>query len=385
MTDVAEALRRLDTWGSERDWLGPDPYEGLNATRAGPIKRTVLGRQVLTQVVKRSPLDLRPLLGIVPTASAAALGHVASAYAHGRFLPAEALDAKLERTLERLMELRCEGRRGMSWGYPFDVQTRVFFYPRGDPNTIATSFAGGALIDAYERTGEERWREAAAEVAEYFLHEVPQTEAEGGAFFGYLVGDRTPIHNANMLVCALLARLGKLLSRPELSERAEAGAAFTVAHQRPDGSWPYGEGDGLGWVDNFHTGYVLESLIRCADAGVDTIIEPALERGLRFYRDELFLADGTPKYMPDSLYPIDTQCVAQAIQTFALASRRLPEYAATARTAFDYATRRAQRRDGAFVFQRRRLWVNRAPHIRWCEAPMLHAMTHLANAGEDGR
>jgi hypothetical protein len=384
MTDLAEALRRLETWGAQRDWLGPDPYEGLNATRPAALKRTVLGRRVLTQAVKRSPVDLRARLGIAPTASAAALGHVASSYAHGRFLPSGRIEAKLERTLHRLLDLRCEGFRGLSWGYPFDVQTRVFFYPRGDPNTIATSFAGGALIDAYDRTGEGRWREAAAEVAEYFLAEVPQTESDGGAFFGYLVGDRTPIHNANMLVSALLARLGKLLGRPELTERAAAGLAFTVAHQRSDGSWPYGEGSGLGWVDNFHSGYVLESLVRCLDVGLDGRAEAALERGLRFYREELFLADGTPKYTPDSVYPIDTQCVAQAIQTFAIASHRYPEYREAARSALDFAMRRMRRGDGSFIFQRRRLWMNRTPHIRWCEAPMLHAMTHLAKAEEAG-
>jgi hypothetical protein len=383
MSHLAEALRRLESWGAQRDWLGPDPYEGLNATRPALLKRTVLGRRVLTQAVKRSPFDLRLLLGIPPTPNPAALGHVASAYALGEFLPAEERDAKLRRTLERLLELRCDRYAGLSWGYPFDVQTRVFFYPRGDPNTIATAFAGGALIDAFERTGDGRWRSAATDVASYFVEEVPQTQAAGGAFFGYLAGDRTPIHNANMLVCALLARLARLLSRPDLAERAAAGVAFTVAHQRPDGSWPYGEGDGLGWVDSFHTGYVLESLIRSLDAGIDSGIAPALERGLRYYHEALFLPDGAPKYMPDSLYPIDTQCVAQAIQTFALAAPRHPEYAGAAQLAFRYGMRRMLRGDGAYVFQRRRLWVNRTPHVRWCEAPMLHALTHLSRMEGD--
>lgn len=377
MTELAEAIRRLESWGSERGWLGPDPYEGLNATRPKMLKRSVLGRRILTQAVKRSPVDLRRPLGIPRAPSAAALGHVASAYALGA-----ADDEKLGAILERLLELRCEGFEGLSWGYPFDVQTRVFFYPRGDPNTIATSFAGGALIDAYARTGDVRWRQRAADVARYFVEAVPQTETAAGAFFGYLVGDRTPIHNANLLVCALLARLARLLDRPDLAERAAAGVRFTIAHQRADGSWLYGEGPGLDWVDNFHTGYVLESLIRCREAGLDEGIGPALERGLAFYRNALFLDDGTPKYNPGSRYPIDTQCAAQAIQTFALASRQSPEYLESARLAFGFAMRRMQRGDGAFVFQRRRLWVNRTPHIRWCQAPMLHAMAHLARAEE---
>src|SRR5205807_2188927 len=144
-----------------------------------------------------------------------------------------------------------------------------------------------------------------------------QTKDSGGAFFGYLVGDRTPIHNANLLVCALLARLGRRLNRPELTDAAAAGASYTIVRQRRDGSWPYGERAILDWIDNFHTGYVLECLLTCYEHGAAPDALAALERGLTFYSSALFRADGAPKYTPKSQYPIDCQCVAQAIQTFA--------------------------------------------------------------------
>ena len=35
-----EALRRVERHGDENDWLGPDPYEGLNA-RASPDRCSV--------------------------------------------------------------------------------------------------------------------------------------------------------------------------------------------------------------------------------------------------------------------------------------------------------------------------------------------------------
>jgi hypothetical protein len=376
--ELLDVLRALDAWTSERGWAGTDPYDGLNATRlATPLHRSAIGRRLLTQIVKRSPIDLRPPLGIKPVPSAAALAHFASSYAIGQFLAPEVAAAKLERSLHAMLELRCESHSGLAFGYPFDVQTRVFFYPRGAPNTIATAFAGGALLDAYAATGEERWLGHAEDVGAFFVDEVPQTSARGGAFFGYLVGDRTPIHNANLLVCALLARLGAVLSRADLVDRATEGVAYTLAHQREDGSWPYGEGASLGWVDNFHTGYVLESLLRCAGAGIE-LDHGCLDRGLRYYRDSLFLADGTPRYTPDSIYPVDIQCVAQGIQTFSLAAGSRPEYEAAAGIAFGYGVRRMRRRDGAFAFQRRRLWANRTPHMRWCEAPMQHALAHLS-------
>ena len=74
--------------------------------------------------------------------------------------------------------------------------------------------------------------EAAVGAAEFFARHVPQTATPTGAYFGYLPGDRTPIHNASMLVCALFARLARLLGRDDLGLRASAGVEYTVSHQR---------------------------------------------------------------------------------------------------------------------------------------------------------
>jgi hypothetical protein len=376
------ALQRLETWGRERNWAGADPYDGLNATRlVKPLKQTVLGRRILTQLVKRSPVNLRPLLGIPPGQSAAALAQIASSYALGA-IPGKEGRSRLMETLRQLEALRCDGFDEPCWGYHFDVQTRVFFYPTGSPNTIATAFAGLALLDAYEASGEQRLLELAIGAGDFFLRHVPQTEDGDGAFFGYLVGDRTPIHNANTLGCALLARLAHHTGRKDMRAASEAGLRWTINHQGSDGSWPYGEQPHLNWVDGFHTGYVLDSLLYCAKAGVEIDGGAALERGLAYYRRALFLEDGTPKYRPDSLYPIDAQCVAQGIQTMALAGERDPAYNTFAWTALDFALRRMARRDGSFIFQRRRRWANAAPHIRWMAAPMLQALTLLRRVTE---
>jgi hypothetical protein len=383
-SEVFDVLRALEAWGADRDWTGADPYDGLNATRlVSPLLRHRRGRQAVTQLVKRSPLDLRPLLGIGGEKTAAALAQVASSYARNGFLPPDEGREKLERTVAGLEALRCDDFEEACWGYHFDVQTRVFFYPKGAPNTIATSFAGMAVLDAYEATGETRHLELARQVGEFFLRHVPQTEDGPGAFFGYLVGDKTPIHNANMLVCAFLARLAHQTDAQELLAVAHAGVVYTVARQRPDGSWPYGQLPHLDWVDNFHSGYVLECLGICAEAGMEELVQPALERGLDYYRRNLFLPSGVPKYFASALYPIDVQCAAQGIQTFARAGRSNPEVREAAWRVFRYAAAELRREDGAFIFQKRRRWRNRVPHIRWSAAPMMLALTHLLGLFDD--
>jgi hypothetical protein len=382
--EAIDALRALEAWGSDRHWIGSDPYDGLNATRlVSPLLRSRRGRQAVTQLVKRSALDLRPLLGIPSQKSAAALAQVASAYACNRVLPSEEAEEKLGRAMSDLEDLRCDGFEVPCWGYHFDVQTRVFFYPKGAPNTIASSFAGMAALDAFEATDDQRHLTLAVGTAEFFLRHVPQTEDSPGAFFGYLVEDRTPIHNANMLVCAFLARLAQHTGRDKFLEAALAGVAYTVARQRPEGSWPYGERSDLQWIDNFHTGYVLECLAVCAEAGMDELTRPALELGLDFYRRELFRSDGAPKYLPSSLYPIDIQCAAQGIQTFARLGRSVPELLDLAWKVSRYAIENMRRQDGSFIFQRRRLWDSRISHVRWSASPMFLALTYLLQPRDD--
>jgi hypothetical protein len=374
--DLLLVIGALEALGEASGWRGTDPYDGLNASRGVAfLQRSPLGRRILTQAVKRSAVNVRPLLGISPERSSAAIAHVLAAYARTRIHDTERRIHKMDELIGLLERGRCEGYREFCWGYHFDVQTRVFFYPRGAPNTIATAFAGLALLDAYECGAGVRALEMAQSAADYFIAHVPQTQTSDGAYFGYLSGDGTPIHNANILACSLLARVGALTNSSVYTAAATSGVAYTIARQRHDGAWLYGEAPHLAWIDNFHTGYVLEGLATCSAAGV-AVSEHALARGLAFYRSELFLDDGTPKYRPDGIYPIDSQCVAQGIQTFAGASAQAayPEFAWQI---FDFAMQKMRRRDGAFIFQRRRFWTNRQPHVRWTTAPMFLALAHL--------
>jgi hypothetical protein len=384
---AAEALaQRLERWGAARDWRGSDPYDGLNASRGvGPLRHSALGRRLVIQTVKRSPVDLRPLLGVQPSANAASLACVASAYALNGFLEGEEARGRLRSTIDMLGRLRSDRYPEPCWGYHFDFQSRVFFYASGEPNTIATAFAGMALLDAYEVLGDARLLEEARGVGRFFMRRVPRTPDGVGVYFGYLPGERSPIHNANMLACALLARLAPLAARGDDSEdfqgAALAGLVWTIEHQRSDGSWPYGERPNLAWIDNFHTGYVLDAIRTCLDSGLaGPEVERAWLRGIAYYRRELLLPDGTPKYYSTGVYPIDAQCVAQSIQTLAIAARRVPGAGDDAWRVFDFVRGRMLRPDGLPIFQRRRLWHNRTPHMRWVVAPMLLAVANLLHA-----
>ena len=311
--DIAAAVRAaraIERWGSGRQWRGPDPYDALNATRLPEIaRRSPLALRVVTQAVKRSPgTSVRSSASL--TASAPRRSPTSS-----RPMPETASSTRTRHDPSCANASAgwpdCGARRFVEpcWGYHFDVQTRVFFYPRTTPNTIATAFAGLGLLDAHELAAAPDALEMAIGAGEFFLRHVPQTEASPGAYFGYLPGDRTPIHNANMLVAALLARLGRFTGRQDFADVARAAVEYTVARQRADGAWLYGEDRGLAWVDGFHTGYVLDCVLACIDAGVGgAAAEQAWRRGLRYYVAALIEPDGTPRYTPNIRHPIDGQC-----------------------------------------------------------------------------
>lgn len=375
-TRLQAAAVALERWGAERGWLGPDPYEAMNSPLLRGLSRP-RARRVAIQVVKRSPLDLRRPLRIPANHNSATIAALLSAYCRLDVLPEAYRRQWIRWGVEQLEELRRPEYDQPCWSYHFDVETRFFRYAATTPNTIATTFAGYALLDAFELHGDRRALELALGAGEFLLEHTPRTEGRGGAFFGYFPGDRTPIHNASLLACGLLAELHRYDDREDFADAARAGTGYAIAHQRSDGSWPYAELPAGDWVDGHHTGYVLDALGRIAAALDDRGAARARARGLRFYTEQLIDPDGAPRFFDRSRYPLDGQALAQAIKTFTLAAESEPGYLQKAWDVWSWGSAHMRRPDGAFLFQRRRLWTNSTPHVRWVEAPMLEALARL--------
>jgi hypothetical protein len=372
---AAQAVGQIRAWGEARNWKGFDPYDALNSPYApGLTLGTRLGRQALTQAVKLSPLNLRRPLGIPPEWNAKALGLVASAYARLSAVGDDTADAEAERWLKWLARNHSGDDSAMGWGYHFDVQTRFFAYPRGTPNTIATSFVAQAFLDGAELLGEERWMEQAIAGTRYLKTHM-LADGKDGKHFRYLPCEDILIHNANLLACAVMARAGKVCSDGELVDLALESLETSLAAQREDGSWPYGEGKQGNWVDNFHTGYVLESLAHCVSLGPE--IEERLDRGLDYWHRELFLDDGTPRYAPGQTYPLDAHCYATAIDTWLAVANHRPEALGRAERIAGLLIDRMLDSAGFVCFQQRRFWTNCVPFVRWTTAPSFRALAGL--------
>jgi len=66
---VTIVARRLLAYCRANNWAGYDPYDALNSSvlHRLPALDTRIVRLLLTQALKRSPVNFRPLLGVLKT------------------------------------------------------------------------------------------------------------------------------------------------------------------------------------------------------------------------------------------------------------------------------------------------------------------------------
>lgn len=393
-----QAIRKLLRWCRGESWMGYDPYDGLNSplARWWPMRNRT-ARTALTQAVKRSPVNLRPLLGIRKAANPKGLALAARAVLllarrENEVLPADLLDdaAPSVPTLSqsrdslandfralagKLLDMRSGGYEEACWGYNFDWQSRAFFAPRGTPNVVCTAFAAHALLDWHEWSGSSSALQIGESSCRFLLDRLKRT-ADGDAFcFSYTPLDASQVHNVNLLAAELLARVFHLTGKDEYRDACRAAVRYTLARQGADGSWPYGEAAAQQWIDGFHTGYAIVSLKHIIGHLEETAWAQALRAAYGFYESRFFLADGTPAYYHKSLYPVDVHSAAQAIVTFTELIDSMPNANQQAGRAVEWAIRNLQDSAGFFYFQRHRFYTNRTPHIRWAQAWMLYALS----------
>ncbi len=400
-TNCERALGRLLRYCRNEGWAGYDPYDALNSPliKALALNSKTL-RTIATQLNKRSPVNFRPLLGIrkalnpkgVALAARALIllsrGQGRDPLARVQLSPAaelaEGLETDITYLLSKLDELRSGAYGEACWGYNFDWQSRAFFAPRGTPNVVSTVAAAHAFLDWHDATADERAFEVACSSCRFLLDRINRA-SDGDAFcFSYTPLDHSRVHNVNLLAAELLARMFAKDGREEYRDAAVCALRYTVARQRQDGSWRYGEDRSQEWIDSFHTGFVLVSLKNISAYLGLTDLRPSLGAGYEFYTKRFFLADSTPGYYHDHLYPVDVHSAAQAIITFVEVTDLMPNARKMADRAAAWAIDNLQDPAGFFHFQRRRLYTIRIPYMRWAQAWMLYALSRLRTRDQPG-
>jgi hypothetical protein len=378
-------IQRLVAYCRANDWAGYDPFDAVNSRvfTALPFLNTRFPRLVLTQALKRSPVNIRRFLGIPKTQNPKAIALFLSAFVRLSRTGVAETGELVEPMIERLIALRSQGVPYWCWGYSFPWQTRTVVVPAGAPNLVCTTFVGNALLDAYEQRQDQRCLRMAVSTAEYIQDVLYWIDGESTAGYSYPVpGLRNLVHNANLLGAALLCRLYKHTKQQRFLSSALRVARCAVTMQRADGSWDYGEAQSQKWIDNFHTGYNLCALQDIGRDAETSEFEPSIRRGLEFYRAYFFCEDGAPKYFHNCRYPVDIHCVAQSIITLVALKDLDPSNIELARSVFQWAVNHMWDERGFFYYRVQRFCTIRISYMRWAQAWMLLAMSVLQSETE---
>ncbi|MRR58621.1 MAG: delta-aminolevulinic acid dehydratase [Deltaproteobacteria bacterium] len=375
--DIQPQLEKLKLRLEREDFKGCDPYDALNS----PILTTLaIGKKwpriAFIQALKKLPFNLRPLLGVRKGHNPKGIGLFLWGYAKLYKATSDPSHLRaIDHLLDLLEELKSTGYSGNCWGYNFDWQSRAFFVPKYTPTIVNSAFIGHALLDTYLHTGNRRALDFALPIKDFILNNLYRTEENGAFCFSYTPLDKTIVHNANLLGASLLIRLSRYVPDENLKEVALKSLAYSMRHQRTDGSWFYADTSIQGWIDSFHTGFNLQSIRYFLDEGYAGEYREAYEKGVRFYAENFFLPDGTPKYYHNKVYPIDIHSPAQAIVFF---SGMGEKYKGLTERVLAWTMDNMCDSKGYFYFQKFPRFTNKIPYMRWGQAWAFHALTeHL--------
>jgi hypothetical protein len=392
MDRIQQALHQLDTWIERERFKGWDPHDALNSPL---LKRATVGNRLLgiawVQLLKRSPINPRPWLAVPKGHNPKGMGLFLASYLRKYETsgdPRHLAQARL--FADWLQQHVSPGYSGACWGYNFDWPNRGFFAPAGTPTVVNTAFIAQAFLDATHVAHELRALvrgahrpdpdplSVARSACEFLLNDLNHIRPRQDELcFSYTPLDRRWVYNANLLAAGLLAEVYAHTRETHLAEHSLAAARHTARRQRPDGSWTYGEGRAYGWVDNFHTGFVLIGLKRVAARLQSSEFDHSIHHGYSFWKERLFLPDGTPKYYPSGVYPIDVHAVAQAIMTFLAFADQDSGARDWARRLAHWGIEHMQDPAGYFHYQVHRHYRIRIPYMRWSQAWMQRALTEL--------
>jgi rhamnogalacturonyl hydrolase YesR len=375
---MLNSFNKLKNYCEKENFKGWDPYDGLNSKIFNTLylNKVQFFRLAWIQLFKRNPINLRNLFLIDKEYNPKGLGLFLTGYCN--LYKVEKKEEYLNYIIflaDKLIELQSKGYSGSCWGYNFDWQSRAFFLPKTTPTVVATSFISSALLDAYDITKEERYLNTAISSTKFIINDLNRTSKKEGFIFSYSPYDNTRVYNASLLGSKLLARVYSYTKDISLLKIAKDSVTACANTQREDGAWIYGELKIQDWVDSFHTGYNLECIYDYQKFTGDNSFDVVIEKGLKYYLQNFFLEDGTPKYYDNKTYPIDVHAPAQFVATL-YKLNQLKNNKELVDKVINWTINNMQDEKGYFYYQLKPSKSSKIPYMRWAQAWMFYSFTY---------
>lgn len=367
-----------------KDFNGFSKFDALNSPLLNKLSfDNKWLRLMYTQVVKQSPLHIRPLLRVEKSRNPKGISLFARAYLslyektkNTRFIK------KAEKLLDWLLENPSPDQKKLCWGYDFVWQNTIFLQDKFEPNTVVSVFVGEALIHGYRITKKEKYLEAARSVASFMVEDLPvihQTKEELAIAYVLRKVDAIVLNN-QVLVGAFLIKVWQHSKEALLKETATRLITYTVNRRTDYDAWYYTYPKNKSPIthDNYHTGGILDGILEYFEETGDERYMDIYWKGLEYYDSRLFEKDGAPRWMNNKKYPFDIHGSAQGILTFAKAATHKAEYSSKAEKIANWAIDNLYNcRQKEFIYRKGRFYNWNYSLMRWCNAWMARALGKL--------
>jgi len=372
-----QASQKLQAYIEQNNYKGFDPYDALKSPLFNlPFFRSnKMVRFASQQIVKRSPLNLRTVLFVPKGRNPVTLGLCVQAYADLLKLDPEnkSLIEKIKFLVDELEKLISKGFHGACWGYDFDWEARYAKIDAHQPTVVATGIISNALFRVYQVTANKRAGDLVVSAASFVQQDLQKSvDRENNLCFSYSPFDKQQVFNASMKGARVLSQAYSLTQNEKLKEDAGNTVKFVVNHQQENGSWVYSLSKSGNWIDNYHTGYVLDCLHEYSTLTNDNSFLVNLKKGFEFYRSAFFREDFAPKFYDQKLFPIDSTAAGQSLLTLC----RFGEVEMAKKVARWYINN-MQDKKGYFYFRKYKLRTDKTSYMRWSNAWMFAGLAYL--------
>ncbi len=381
MQTIDKSLSKLISYVEEESFMGYDPYDVLNS----PINFKVFGKwgpPVATQIMKRLPVNIRPLIGVKKGYNPKGLGLFLKAYS--LLYQHTADDSYLEKAswlFNWLNNNYSKGYSGMCWGYNFPWAQPREYKEAYLPSVVVTAHVIDGIYYYYKVTKSREALNAINSAADYVLKDIPILRFKNGISFTYTHKSKIACYNASLHAAEILA-ISSFVNNQKPNELICDAIKYVLSRQKPNGSWYYSfdpeRGTERKQID-FHQGFVLVSLKNLLDLTgfLEDETKAAIRKGSLFYKNEQFEPNGRSLWRLPARWPVDIHNQSQGIITFSLLKDYDPSFMPFAQTIADWTITHMQSPRGYFYYRLTPFFKNKIPYMRWSQAWMMLALATL--------
>jgi hypothetical protein len=284
--------------------------------------------------------------------------------------------------LEVLKNTRSRGYDRYCWGYPFNWETRRGVMRAETPLITTVPYVYEAFSEVFKIDHDEQWLDVMESIAEHArldYHDVATSATGSSCSYNPEPNEPCGVVNASAYRAFLLTKAGVDLSTDRYRSAAERNLSFVLESQNENGSWFYSTDGERDFVDHFHTCFVLKALVKIEALTDDSRCSEAIERGVRYYLENLFDDEGWPKPFSRrprlTIYRNELYDYAECLNLCVLLRGRFE--------ALDQVLKRLchlgewQKPDGSFRSRRLYFGWDNTPMHRWAQAQMFRSLCFL--------